>query len=349
MIRRGRREWRAAAAREAAGAAGGEGVAAASTPGRRRERRGALSRQPPPRKRRRHRSLRRRAYLRRSPRFAATGVNPTRVSEGAAARAAATSDPEAPEAPETPTEAAIDATADAVGAVIRGRSLARVFSAWRLALAFNAFARQEEAEKSALVISLWRATTSGQLDSRASSQARRLAGVAGILGASSSDDDDEVGGGFGGGSRGAACIRRRTRCVGDATARRLARRMPPRRGRRRNGAAEDGAPRAAAARLIASRDSAAASQTAAAERASAAGGGRRRNARVLSVKCSARNQRKLRSRGWSAAWRCCVVDAERRHDACAVDRRAASHRTAQPARPPRRVCVIYTRITATNH
>ena len=52
-------------------------------------------------------------------------------------------------------------------------------------------ARQEEAEKCSLILALWRATTTGLLDSRASSQARALAGVAGLLGLDSSDDDEE--------------------------------------------------------------------------------------------------------------------------------------------------------------
>ena len=92
-------------------------------------------------------------------------------------------------------EMAVDGASGALGRVLTQRTLALCFHSWRVFLAEAAFLRQEEADKSALVISLWRAATSGLLDARgsatASAQASSLAGVAGILGLYSDDDDDD--------------------------------------------------------------------------------------------------------------------------------------------------------------
>lgn len=65
--------------------------------------------------------------------------------------------------------------------------LALVFNTWRFELAVGLFARQEEAQKSSLIISLWRAATTGLLSSSAGSQASAIR----ILGVDSSDDDDD--------------------------------------------------------------------------------------------------------------------------------------------------------------
>ena len=96
---------------------------------------------------------------------------------------------------EQAAEAAVDRHAAPLAAVLVQRALALCFSAWRVYLAQCCFLRQEEADKSALVIALWRATTAGLLDARgsaqASSQATALAGVAGLLGLHDSDDDSD--------------------------------------------------------------------------------------------------------------------------------------------------------------
>ena len=96
---------------------------------------------------------------------------------------------------ERSVEDALHAASEGVGAVLRARTLALCFSSWRVFLATECFLREEEAEKSALVISLWRAATAGLLDARASAQsslqANKLAGVAGMLGLHSDDDDSD--------------------------------------------------------------------------------------------------------------------------------------------------------------
>ena len=98
-------------------------------------------------------------------------------------------------AAERSVEDALHSASEGVGTVLRARSLALCFSSWRVYLATECFLREEEAEKSALVISLWRAARTGLLDARASAQAsvqaNKLAGVAGMLGLHSDDDDSD--------------------------------------------------------------------------------------------------------------------------------------------------------------
>ena len=97
--------------------------------------------------------------------------------------------------PLTEAEQVVHDSSERLGEVLRGRTLALCFNSWRVYLATSCFLREEEAEKAALVISLWRATTSGLLDARASAQASvqasAMAGVAGILGLYSDDDEEE--------------------------------------------------------------------------------------------------------------------------------------------------------------
>ena len=68
--------------------------------------------------------------------------------------------------PLTEAEQVVHDSSERLGEVLRGRTLALCFNSWRVYLATSCFLREEEAEKAALVISLWRATTSGLLDAR---------------------------------------------------------------------------------------------------------------------------------------------------------------------------------------
>lgn len=74
-------------------------------------------------------------------------------------------------------------------AICRARTLALFFCAWRFALAHGIFVRQKEAETSALLVSLWRATTCGLLGSRGATSHTSSLGTAVLRSESSSDDD----------------------------------------------------------------------------------------------------------------------------------------------------------------
>ena len=86
---------------------------------------------------------------------------------------------------------------------IEATSAGLSFSAWRIFLAFSHFARAEEVDRSALVMSLWKAAISGLLGAGGATHTHglsradggRLAGAAMLLGVevSSSDESDEEG------------------------------------------------------------------------------------------------------------------------------------------------------------
>ena len=102
----------------------------------------------------------------------------------------------------TAVDAAVDAIDSQLQPLLRAQTLAVCLSAWRIFLAAAHFARAEEVDRSALVISLWKAASSGLLGTGGSTHTHgiairgdggRLASAAMLLGVdvSSSDESDE--------------------------------------------------------------------------------------------------------------------------------------------------------------